>query len=36
MEVAVPSTEEKEKNDGSPFTWKDSSKLFNMIHMRPP
>ena len=35
--LAAPSTEDREKNDGSPFTWKDySSKFFNMICMRHP
>ena len=33
--LAAPSTEDREKNDGSPFTWKDyPSKLFKMIRMR--
>ena len=32
---AAPSTEDREKNDLFPFTWKDcSSKLFHMIPMR--
>ena len=34
---AAPLTEDRERNDGSPFTWKDySPKLFNMICMRHP
>ena len=33
--LAAPSTEDREKNDLFPFTWKDcSSKLFHMIPMR--
>ena len=35
--LAALSTEDREKSDGSLFTWKDySSKLFNMIRMRHP
>ena len=35
--LAVPSNEDREKNDGSQFMWKDySSRLFNMIRMRRP
>ena len=33
--LAALSTEDREKNDGYAFTWKDyPSKLFNMIHTR--
>ena len=35
--MAAPATEDREKNDGYAFMWKDyPSKLFNMIRMRHP